>query len=500
VTGSETWTWIHSPAFRATPLDIKGEANEHFLSGINQLIGHGWPASPPQAGTPGWPFYAAGVFNDHNPWWPVMPDLSAYLHRVSFLLRQGTPVADVAVYAPTDDARAAMRPGAGGYLNLWSAVNAALPPALVPAILDSGYSFDAMDDGTLAEARARGYKVIVLPAVRWVPPATRDWLHEFVRGGGTIVAIDRLPEGQWPALQPVPVTGLPDALRAAVGPDVSLTPAVPEIGFVHRDLGDIEVYFLANTSNRTHRVAAQFRSAAPYAELWDPMTGSIERIDASSGRIALELEPYASRIVVFRARAGRAPLTSTRTVVASDDLRSPWSLTAGATAQSDVALPYSWADTAASRYFSGTAVYRHRWQAAPSFLASGVHVYLDFGPAAAIARDALADGTMRGNSFAALVAPPVREAATVFVNDRRAGTLWAPPYRLEITPFVRSGSNDIRVEVYNTAINALAEGGKLPDVRAVVEQFGQRFRLQDMDALNPLPSGLTSIPRVLAQR
>ena len=76
VTTSETWTWLHSPAFRATPLDVKAEADQHFLSGINQLIGHGWPYSPPQAGTPGWPFYAAAVFTDKNPWWPVMPDLA----------------------------------------------------------------------------------------------------------------------------------------------------------------------------------------------------------------------------------------------------------------------------------------------------------------------------------------------------------------------------------------------------------------------------------------
>ena len=62
VTSSETWTWLHSPAFRATPLDLKAEADQHFLSGINQLIGHGWPYSPPQAGSPGWMFYAAGVY------------------------------------------------------------------------------------------------------------------------------------------------------------------------------------------------------------------------------------------------------------------------------------------------------------------------------------------------------------------------------------------------------------------------------------------------------
>ena len=27
---------------------MKAEADRHFLQGINQLIGHGWPYSPPE--------------------------------------------------------------------------------------------------------------------------------------------------------------------------------------------------------------------------------------------------------------------------------------------------------------------------------------------------------------------------------------------------------------------------------------------------------------------
>ena len=41
------------------------------------------------------------------------------------------------------------------------------------------------------------------------------------------------------------------------------------------------------------------------------------------------------------------------------------------------------------------------------------------GEARAAEREPLPGGTLRGNSFAALVAPPIREAATVFVNGRR---------------------------------------------------------------------------------
>ena len=81
VTSSETWTWLHSPVFRATPLDMKAEADRHFLMGINQLIGHGWPYTAPGVDYPGWRFYAAAVFDEKNPWWIVMPDIAKYLQR-----------------------------------------------------------------------------------------------------------------------------------------------------------------------------------------------------------------------------------------------------------------------------------------------------------------------------------------------------------------------------------------------------------------------------------
>ena len=111
ITSAETFTWLHSPAFRATPLDMKAEVDLHFLIGVNQIIGHGWPYSAPQVGEPGWSLYAAAVFNDHNPWHPVMPDVARYIERTSFLLRQGQPANQVALLLPTDDAWASFSPG-----------------------------------------------------------------------------------------------------------------------------------------------------------------------------------------------------------------------------------------------------------------------------------------------------------------------------------------------------------------------------------------------------
>src|SRR5262245_6801915 len=503
VVSSETWTWLHSPAFRATPLDLKAEADQHFLSGINQLIGHGWPYSPPAAGSPGWMFYAAGAFTNKNPWWPVMPDVARYLQRVSFLLRQGEPVADVAVYAPTEDAWAQIRPATSRGLNLAAGIRDLVGPRIIPAILDAGHAFDLIDDRTLQEADARRYRAVVVPQVKLMPESTRRWLADFAAAGGKVVT-DRAG------------IDLSAQLAAALAADVAFDPPIPAIGFVHRRLRDADLYFLANTSNVARTLRVRFGSATESGEAWDPMSGGVESIEASAGTTTLTFEAYASRVIVFRAGRSTASRAATRRESEALDLRTGWTVSlamgrpasAGpspaieepASARRRVDLPHSWSDNPQTRFFSGTARYRHIVQLPAAFRAPGARVFLDLGEGAAVEREALPGGTMRGNSFAALIASPVREAATVFVNGRRAGTIWAPPFRVGVTDLLRDGPNEIRVDVYNTAINQMAEGGGVPDVTAVTERYGQRFRLQDLDNLQPIPSGILSVPRLSVER
>jgi hypothetical protein len=215
--------------------------------------------------------------------------------------------------------------------------------------------------------------------------------------------------------------------------------------------------------------------------------------------MTLSFEPYGSRIVVLRGDSDRAGGETARTARQSIELRSNWAVTLGSTRSiGPVDLPYEWASTAEDRFFSGTATFR-RTVDVPSH-PPDERVVLDFGDGAPVGREALPGGTMRGNSFAALIAAPVREAATILLNGRRAGSIWAPPYRLDVTNAVRAGANDLRIDVYNTAINRLAEGGHLPDVGAVTERYGQRFRLQDVDNLQPIPSGILAVPRLVIER
>ena len=43
---------------------------------------------------------------------------------------------------------------------------------------------------------------------------------------------------------------------------------------------------------------------------------------------------------------------------------------------------------------------------------------------------------------------------------------------MDVTALLREGANEIRVDVYNTAINQLAEGGRLPDMKALASATG----------------------------
>jgi hypothetical protein len=93
---------------------MKAEADIDFIMGENQIICHGWPYSPPDGRGARARLVALrrAVFNNHNPWHPVMPAVTAYIGRMSYLLRQGKPANQVAILLPTDDAWAGFAPNA----------------------------------------------------------------------------------------------------------------------------------------------------------------------------------------------------------------------------------------------------------------------------------------------------------------------------------------------------------------------------------------------------
>ena len=456
VTSSETWTWLHSPAFRATPLDMKAEADLHFLQGINQLIGHGWAYSPESAGEPGWRFYAAAVFNAHNPWWLVMPDITKYLQRVSYLMRQGKPSNDVALYLPTDDAWAEFTLGKD---SVDRSMEDLLGPKMIASILDSGYNLDFIDDRAITTVGIP-YPVLVVPDTKRMPAATVAKLDEYAERGGIVIHTNR------------------EAARLGAQIGVKLPPdfaSVPEIGFVHRKLVDGEIYFVANTGNHPVHTMATVRVSGLEPEWWDPFSGQPQAVKQDGGKIAVDLAPYESRVLIYSKSKSAAP--SPPSAKRSVDISQEWTV-AFPDAPDHMQMLHSWTEEEETKYFSGRAAYEKQIDI------SDTHVWLKLGEGTPVTAPVSGNPGMR-----ALLESPVREAAQIFINGQLAGYVWHPPYQIDLSKFVHAGRNELTILVGNLAINKMA-GEAQPDYKLLNLLYGKRFDPQDMKDLQPLPAGL----------
>ncbi|HTR40825.1 MAG TPA: glycosyl hydrolase [Pseudomonadales bacterium] len=528
VTSSETFTWLHSPVFRATPLDMKAEADLHFLCGINQIICHGWPYTAPGAPYPGWSFYAAGVFDEKNPWWIVMPDVTKYLQRVSYILRQGEPANDVALYMPDSDAWASLGPD----FSLTAALKSRVSDP-TRAILNAGYDLDYFDDQLLAtRGKVSGdtlkfggvrYRAVVLPGVERIPLATMKTLEKFAHDGGIVIASQRLPDlapgYKTPASDTKDVQDIVQrlfkdpnapgifvkddnqigvALAKRLQPDVVFSSAADQIGEVHRHTDDGEVYFIANTDNQPHNVSAAFRVTGLQAEIWNPMDGSVRPApvmgkSSDATTVQLVLPPYGSTIVVFTKRSQVVPIfLPLASIPPPVDLNTGWTVQFG-TNDAPVAMDTlaSWTTLKDEVNFSGVATYEKTVTVAPEMLQTGLSLALDFGQGKPTQDE--------GHGVRADLDAPVREAAIVYVNGQRASSLWCPPYSIDVTGKLHAGENQIRVEVANLAINYMASI-RFPnyDYRGLTREYGNRFQPQNLDEIQPLPSGLLGPVRLVA--
>ena len=517
------------PTFRASPLDLKIEADQAFLAGASQIVGCGWPYSPAQAGNPGWAFNTAAVVNAHNPWWPVMPELSMYLRRTSFALRQGESVSDVAVYLPTHDAWAMLAPGD---VNLGHALSERIGPDLVPAILRAGYNFDLIDDNALqnlSETSGKHLKIgrqqsraIILPNVERIPLHTLEKLEAFVANGGTLIATRRVPsrlpsrgDSQEDAqrldtmlaklfsVDKAPAAVVHDELgelsgllRKLLEPDMRTAMVAPHIGFVHRRASDVDIYFLANTWNVPYANTIELRVPPQMAEWWDPMTGDMSLAEvasstATSTAVRVSLPAYGSKILVFGlAGRGRPPKASKpaalETPVASMEISNGWDVTFEGTAvKRQIDWLTSWTESADTRSFSGEAVYRKIVTIAQPKLLGARKVVLSLGEA----KPSPPSPRPNGKRVQAMLETPVREAAIVLINGQRAGSVWRPPYELELGKRLREGENKIEIHVFNLGINQLA-GKPLGDFSWLNAKSVGPVDPQGKEPIVPLPAGL----------
>ena len=277
-------------------------------------------------------------------------------------------------------------------------------------------------------------------------------------------------------------------------------PLSPSLGFIHRHTQGAEIYFLANTSSEPVSTSADFRVDGLPAQWWDATTGRITAANTSKGpgrsvTVAVELPPLGALFLVFASGVSPGTPEGAKGGGARLDLSRDWDVTfANAASEPNPAPAHfaslaSWTGQPETKYFSGVGTYRKDVSVTDSFLAPGLRQMLDFGSGSP------AVSTGRAMGVRANFQPPVGDAAVVYVNDRRAGALWCPPYAVDVTGLLKSGVNHIRIEVANRAVNFMADTvhHPLPDYRALnasPELGGNRFQAQDMSRIEIQPSGI----------
>ena len=263
--------------------------------------------------------------------------------------------------------------------------------------------------------------------------------------------------------------------------------------FLWKDFSDFVYRYLPSDPDRYALVECRFRVTGKEPQFWDPVTGKIEdilnyRVENGQTIIPLSFEPGASKFIVFttpqkkqmpvvkvtdtglislpyskpfielRERAGMVQAIvnqpgryeleradGKRAVVISNQpvfikkVNSPWTVkfdTAwNAPASITMQQLQSWTEfeDPGIKYYSGSATYVNDF-------------YID---------------KLEKRKYE-LNLGNVQDMATITVNGKKIGTIWAAPFAADISDYIKTGKNRVEIMVTNLWANRLIGDGMLP--------------------------------------
>lgn len=514
-TSSETFTWL-TEHFRTSLSQCKPDLDLMFLSGVNHVFFHGSCYSPKDEPWPGWRFYASVDMTPYNPQWDAMPAFSQYISRCQSFLQWGAPDNDVLVYLPYYD-MLYDQPGTVALFDIHSMAKRA--PKFIEAIqtiIKNGYDVDYISDHYLLTDAYRRYDAVIIPDVRFMPVATINRLHAIAAEGRHVIFVGHYPES-------VPGYGRLSTDKAQF--DSALT-ALKENSFLAKDYtealslagGRIETmrteqhlscirrsnpdghhYFISNlTPNDVDAYIALGVDDAD-ALFYNPMTGDITHPKFQNGKVRIQLSSGESIILRTFANASMpsaaksSPHPYLNTVLKDDELLH-WVLTF----PKDIQMNADNNDTTCPQNFTATWIPMERpksWtELGGSYskrMATGC--YTTYFTAKC---NKVFDGCRH-----ILDLGDVRESARVVVNGKEVATLFAVPFRCDITPYVKKGKNKLQVYVTNLPANRIAdmdrqgiEWRKFKEINVVDLNYKKNL----YDTWKPVPSGLNGAVRFIS--
>ena len=339
IVGAESFTGEpESARWQEYPFGMKALGDKMFTQGLNKIIFHRYAHQPHPTALPGMTMGPWGIhFDRTTTWWNQGRVWLDYLARCQSLLQQGLFVADLAYFTGEEG-------------NEYTKV---LPEELTPALPADGYDYELINGETLVK-RAKiangnltlpdgiSYRILVLQDHKALSLDLLRKLRDFVRNGlvivgakpatylglrgraagetefqqltteiwgtinGTTVTENRLGKGRVFWGQPIQTV----LNTLAIKPDVAITSRSGDapVTYIHRQMADTDVYFLANQRRTPEDLVCTFRVTGKQPELWDANTGKrtplrIFDTQPNQTQVSVQLEPAGSAFVVFRSPA-----------------------------------------------------------------------------------------------------------------------------------------------------------------------------------------------------
>ncbi|HSU49898.1 MAG TPA: glycosyl hydrolase, partial [Segetibacter sp.] len=248
------------------------------------------------------------------------------------------------------------------------------------------------------------------------------------------------------------------------------------IDYIHRKTESQDVYFLSNSAPHEEKITCIFRvDQNKIPELWDAETGLIQRkveySKVTNGiKINFAMDPLGSRFVVFRnSSTGKNDaglsynlqygFNHTKKLTGGNktiDISYNWNVkfdpAMGGPASYEMDSLVSWSNinNAGVKYYSGSATYERNFSVGKEALAKGTKVFVVFDE--------------------------IKEMVRVSVNGNDCGIVWTPPYKANITRYLKEGQNRITVQVINTWNNRIVGDLKIPSKKYSNTNIKSKFK------------------------
>jgi hypothetical protein len=396
---------------------------------------------------------------------PQTPLIAWYTNRGGYLMGIGRPAAQVALYHPGN--------------SIWLGGDAAqeadrsttkLGWQLLEHQVDWDYideqslsSVATLEGGAFKNLSGQSYKAVILPSMTVITRASLDRLHAFATQGGKVIFVGKTPtlvmDKTFLDAKDVPDLSFatvveksgeitPTVLAALPARDVKLDAAFSRLTYTHRTWSDGDLYYFFNESDTAESRMATVVGHGK-AQAWDLATGEIHPMSAATyvegaATFPLVLGPYEAKVIVVgplpaKIAAPEPAYTSGLTVATLDG---DWSLDLNGK-QSTTALK-SWEELGVTG-FTGPATYKKQFNLA--VLPGKRHVYLE--------------------------AARVNDYAKVTLNGKPLGEHAWQPYRWDATSALKTGANELVIEVNTTLPERRAVGGgPLPEVKTASGLLG----------------------------